>query len=119
MIQEVLDHYGVSTRGGGSNKTMQCPVHDDRQASATVDLDKDVWFCHACGVGGSGYDLVMRREGIDFAAAKRFCEEKLGVVGDSSRGKPRERTRVPLGSGYSPRYRRKVSSGSRQRIKYT
>ena len=41
-----------------------CPVHDDAHASASVNVDKRVWNCHACGAGGTLSDLA-RDLGVD------------------------------------------------------
>lgn len=43
--------------------TLYCPVHDDYQASCTVNVKRGVWYCHAgCG-GGSVRQLVDNRDG--------------------------------------------------------
>lgn len=40
------------SRGYGTERTFKCPVHDDRVASARVNVEKGVWYCHACGAKG-------------------------------------------------------------------
>lgn len=38
--------------GRGTERPFQCPEHDDKQASASVNVVKGVWFCHACHAKG-------------------------------------------------------------------
>lgn len=35
-------------RGQGVERPFRCPAHDDHLASASVNVVKGVWFCHAC-----------------------------------------------------------------------
>jgi 5S rRNA maturation endonuclease (ribonuclease M5) len=37
---------------------MYCPLHGDRNRSASLEVDKGMWFCHACGAGGPVEQLV-------------------------------------------------------------
>lgn len=36
----------------GVEVPIRCPVHDDSNASASVNVIKKVWFCYACGANG-------------------------------------------------------------------
>lgn len=38
--------------GRGAERPFNCHKHDDRNASASVNVDKNVWFCHGCGAHG-------------------------------------------------------------------
>ena len=38
--------------GQGTERPFRCTVHEDNQASATVNVLKGVWFCHACHASG-------------------------------------------------------------------
>ena len=40
------------SQGQGIERPFRCPSHDDRQASASVNVLKGVWFCHACQAKG-------------------------------------------------------------------
>lgn len=42
--------------GRGTERPFCCPVHDDANASASVNVDKGVWFCYACGASGKTLD---------------------------------------------------------------
>lgn len=39
-------------KGQGIERPFRCEAHDDRQASASVNILKGVWFCHACFAKG-------------------------------------------------------------------
>lgn len=39
--------------GQGEERPFRCSVHDDRMASASVNVVKGVWFCHACHAKGT------------------------------------------------------------------
>ena len=39
--------------GQGVERPCRCPVHDDSQASASVNVLKGVWYCHACFASGT------------------------------------------------------------------
>lgn len=38
--------------GRGTERSFNCPVHDDSRASASVNVAKGVWTCYACGAKG-------------------------------------------------------------------
>lgn len=41
------------TNGRGTERPFRCPSHDDTTASASVNVLKMVWFCHACHAKGA------------------------------------------------------------------
>lgn len=45
-LEEALDH------GRGEERPFRCHMHDDTTASASVNVLKRVWFCHACHAKG-------------------------------------------------------------------
>lgn len=92
LLLAVLDHYGWPTPGYGE-RSMRCPVHDDSHASASVNRAKGVMHCHACGFGGSGIDLVMAREGLDYPAALAFIEAQVGLTPAPMRPQQRRASR--------------------------
>lgn len=117
-LEVLLDFYGVDYDGSKTREqSIKCPVHDDSHASASLNLDKELWNCMACGAGGSVYDLVMRKELCEFEAAVKFVEGFTGESRPRSGAKPRARKRVPPGEGFTARNRIKVSS-RRKRIEF-
>jgi len=117
-LERLLDFYGVEFDGSkGREQSIICPVHDERRASASLNLDKELWNCLACGAAGSVYDLVMKKEGLEFEAAVKFVEGITGESRQRGRAEPRARKRVPPGQGFTARNRVKVSS-RRKRIEF-
>jgi len=48
------------------------PCHDgDNPGAFSFDEDKNVWFCHRCGIGGDVFTLAMTVMDTDFAGALR------------------------------------------------
>lgn len=44
----------------------KCPLHNDHQASLSINTDSGQWFCHACNVGGSVETLYRKVKGIEY-----------------------------------------------------
>lgn len=62
-LEAAWEHYGgrLLTARAGKNKAC-CPLHEDKNASATVDLTEEKWVCHAgCGYGDI-YELIKLAE---------------------------------------------------------
>jgi hypothetical protein len=72
----------------GNKTTCRCPFHDDKTPSCSVDLEKQVWFCHACGFGGSVIDLLIRSQGLSVKAALRELALAAGLVDRDADAKP-------------------------------
>ena len=73
-IATILEHYGVRISHRHGWIACRCIIHDDRHASAAYNLDKQAYNCLVCNLLGDVYDLVSRKEGLDFVNAKRFAE---------------------------------------------
>lgn len=64
LLEPYLASSEISIRGEDEHREMDmyCPLHEDTKRSATLDLDKGLWCCHAgCG-GGRLSGLVARRD---------------------------------------------------------
>ena len=65
--QSILDQLEPFLEPTGPNQDhewgMKCPLHDDNKRSASLNIEKAVWYCQACDLGGPVGDLVreMRR----------------------------------------------------------
>lgn len=55
----------------GNQSYARCPMHNDTNASFTVNMDTDEWYCHGCGFGGSYVEFIQHYYdvGRDVAAA--------------------------------------------------
>src|SRR5437667_1906302 len=56
---DLLERYVSRLRIVGTKATGLAPCHDDRSPSFSADLEKLVWYCHACGRGGGVKDLAQ------------------------------------------------------------
>jgi len=51
-------------------QNVHCKFHDDKEASCSINLDKGLWYCHACRIGGSPEKFLMKHTGCSFREAK-------------------------------------------------
>lgn len=61
MITAPVTTFGMTmaeaiSKGQGIERPFRCEAHEDRQASASVNVLKGVWFCHACHAKGKVED---------------------------------------------------------------
>lgn len=49
----------------GTERAIQCPYHDDKNPSCSINIEKKVFYCHACGEKGTLKQLAARL-GIDY-----------------------------------------------------
>lgn len=97
-ITAILEHYGatVPTRSGWAK--MKCPFHNDSHASAAVNLQDNLFKCHGCQYKGSGYKIIMDKEGVSFREAISIAE---GILNQSGQVLPRRSGRGGRISGRS------------------
>jgi DNA primase len=92
LLSRTLEHYGADLHRVRESGwcPIKCPFHDDRQASASVNLTLGGFKCHGCDVSGDALKLIADREGIDREDAKRFAQETIGAeCGDIPRAASR------------------------------
>jgi len=68
-ISEVIRNYGVELRPAGKEQIGLCPFHADRHASMSVNEDKGLFHCFACGAGGDSIRFVELIEKVNFKEA--------------------------------------------------
>ena len=84
-ILAVLEHYGADVSRIHDSpsygwQAIKCPFHDDRSASAGVNVKLDGFTCHTgCGSGDS-WKLIQEREGVDFRGAVEWAKRNLGYA---------------------------------------
>lgn len=71
------------TRGG--EVKVKCPFHHDTVASASVNVDKSLFRCNACGEGHNEQSFLAKVNGISTAEAVRIMS-KLGSTETSNWG---------------------------------
>lgn len=104
-IAEVLAYYGVLSR----KRMVPCPLHEDKTPSCSVNYSKGVWNCHSCGEGGTSWDLIMLKQGLDFKGAKEFAKKNDFKSASTDDGERLAGSRY--GSGRRTTTKRKPSSG--------
>lgn len=64
----------------GNQAYARCPMHNDVNASFTVNLDTDEWYCHGCGTGGKYVEFIEHYYGVGrdtaLAAYKQWSLKK-------------------------------------------
>ena len=79
-IATVLEYYGADTTRVRETgwRSIRCPFHEDRIASARVNLASGGFACLACGMRGDAIAIICRQEGLDFKDACEFAERIFG-----------------------------------------
>lgn len=78
-IVDLLGSYLPQLRRQGANLVAHCPWHDDRRPSLQINPARQTWACWVCDFRGDVFDFVMRREGVDFAAALQMLADRAGI----------------------------------------
>lgn len=87
QIEDILLSRGIQVRGSSA----KCPLHEDKSASLSVDVNKQLWNCHAgCG-GGDAIELAAKLEGM---SAGQFMKSK-GITTNPEWGKAKGRAPAP------------------------
>ncbi len=76
-IDEILEQDGVKLIGNGPMRKALCPLHGDKNPSLSVNLEKGIWFCFSCNVGGSVLDWLSIRTGRPVEEIMRELAAKL------------------------------------------
>ena len=76
----------IKWRASGEGSA-NCPLHEDRRASLSLNRDSGLWFCHACDTGGTASQfaerLGVRRRGFNQRGAERvydYRDEKRALM---------------------------------------
>lgn len=79
-LEQAWEHYGGTLLGTHGRVKARCCLHEDKNASASVDLESQRWSCFAgCGYGDI-YELVQLADGFtNFPEAKAFADERFGT----------------------------------------
>lgn len=65
---------------------MRCPFHEDRTASARINLDGQAFRCFACDINGDAFTVIMWREGVDFVGSIEYVKGIVGIEVEDVRG---------------------------------
>ena len=73
-FEQILDRYGVKSRGAGAKRMACCPFHPDKRPSCSIHLERKVFYCFGCGAKGSVLDFVAKIESISIPEATERIE---------------------------------------------
>ncbi len=81
-ISSVVGQF-VSLRKNGQNYWGICPFHQDTKPSMSVNDQKGLFKCFACGAGGDAISFVQRMQNLDFKESLKEICNILGIAYDS------------------------------------
>ena len=58
-LELLFKRYVKDLRHSNNNQYVgRCPFHDDKKASLSINMDRGVYNCHACGATGNAYTMA-------------------------------------------------------------
>ena len=91
-------HIDLRPAGRGNFKGL-CPFHGEKTPSFSVSVDKNLFHCFGCGVGGNTLSFVMQYEHCDFLEAVERLAGYCGLQVEYEQGSGADRIR-PQGPLY-------------------
>lgn len=64
-ITAIVSYFGGEVREG-REVAVRCVMHNDSRRSASMNTDKNLYFCQTCGKGGNAVNLVCILENLEF-----------------------------------------------------
>ena len=93
-IADVIKYYGGEVKEGRA-ANIKCFMHNDSRSSAVLNTYDNLVYCHTCGKGGNGVNLLMIVEGLEFKdALKRAVEIDAGGGNSLRESNRRSHTKV-------------------------
>lgn len=94
-VVEVIGSYLPQLRRRGATFKCNCPFHQEKTPSFTVNETRQIFHCFGCGAGGDVFRFVMDYEKVDFVTAVKMLAERTGVElvfegGTSDRGSDKD-----------------------------
>jgi len=92
-LVSVVEYYGTTVPNKAGYISVRCVLHEDTQASATVNIDKQRYHCFVCQFDGDVYDVVANKEGLGFKDAITRAE----IIANGNRTQVRKSNQSPNG----------------------
>lgn len=67
-VKEVIESYLQLEKKGKDYRAI-CPFHEDTNPSLFISLEKNIFKCFSCGVGGDAVSFIMRKEKTSYQQA--------------------------------------------------
>ena len=97
-LEEVIPRLvGDSLHGKSGEPTVRCPFHEDRRPSLRMNIQKQVWRCDPCDIGGDVFAFVRQFNKCGFPEALRFLAERCDTP-DTETSPTQWRSSSPSGS---------------------
>ena len=78
-IVDVITSYLPELRRRGSTYKCNCPFHQEKTPSFTVNEERQIYHCFGCGAGGDVFRFIMEYDKIDFISAVQLLGDRVGV----------------------------------------
>jgi DNA primase len=78
-IEQLIGSYLPLKKAGRIYKA-NCPFHQEKTPSFTVNPERAIFKCFGCGEGGDIFDFVMKLEGLSFPEALQLLADRAGVI---------------------------------------
>lgn len=111
-IRIVMEHYGYRA----NRKMVLCPFHEDTVASFSMDFNRGLYKCHACGETGNTWTLIMRKEGMTFGEARDFAASVEWTAKGSDGNGGTEVFGSTYGGGRKVSHRQRNHKGNRKYV---
>ena len=82
LLFVVAEHTELKKKG--SKYIGLCPFHDEDEPSFTVNVEKQLFSCFGCGVGGDIITFVMGKFFLNFPESVAMLAEKFGIESEAS-----------------------------------
>jgi DNA primase len=93
-LTEVLQAEGIAYKKIGREAVTLCPWHADTNPSLTINDDKNLCFCFACGGGKDAIDYVQQKFGLGFVDAVNRIADKHSIQVEYDNLDPEEALRL-------------------------
>lgn len=93
-LTDILSSEGVEFRRIGREVVTLCPWHQDTHPSLTVNDDKNLCFCFACGGGSDGIAYIRQKFALSFSDAVERIAVKNAIAIEYDNLDPEEALRI-------------------------
>lgn len=69
----------LELRRQGRNFVALCPWHRDSRPSLQINVEKQIWKCWVCDIGGDAFNFLMQDEGLSFPEALKKLADRAGI----------------------------------------